>query len=233
MKLLALDAATTACSVACWSGGAVIAQATETASRRQAEILMPMVQSAMREAGFDYHMLDLIAVTTGPGSFTGVRIGLATARGLALAASLPLTGVSTLQALAAAPPPDERQGGLLLAVLDARRDQLYGQFFDKNGDSASDPFAAAAATVAGRLKNISQDTAPVLLVGSGAELAANALDESGHPYRYSESPPFPSAATIAALVAAREFDSAANASVAPFYLREPGVTVANPNREGA
>ena len=86
MKLLALDAATTACSVACWSGGAIIAQREETAGRRQAEILMPMLQSAMREASFDYNMLDLIAVTIGPGSFTGVRIGLATARGLSLRA---------------------------------------------------------------------------------------------------------------------------------------------------
>lgn len=232
MKLLALDAATTACSVACWSGGAVIAQATETAGRRQAEILMPMVQSAMREAGFDYHMLDLIAVTTGPGSFTGVRIGLATARGLALASGLPLTGVTTLQALAAAPAAHERRGGPILAVLDARRDQLYGQFFDKNGDPASDPFAASAATIPGRLENIYRGTAPLLLVGSGAGLVASALDESGHPYRYSESPPFPSAATIAALVAARGFDPAANTPVAPFYLREPGVTAATPVSEG-
>ena len=62
MNLLALDAATTACSVACWSGGAIIAQREETAGRRQAEILMPMLQSAMREASFDYNMLDLIHV---------------------------------------------------------------------------------------------------------------------------------------------------------------------------
>ena len=231
MNLLALDAATTACSVACWSGGAIIAQREETAGRRQAEILMPMVQSAMREAGFDYNMLDLIAVTTGPGSFTGVRIGLATARGLALASGLPLTGVTTLQALAAAPPPDERQGGPILAVLDARRDQLYGQFFDINGDPASDPFAAAAATIPGRLKKLRRVTAPLLLVGSGAALAARALDESGHPFGYSKRPPFPSAATIAALVAARGFDPAANTPVAPFYLREPGVTAATPSAD--
>ncbi len=229
MKLLALDAATTSCSVACWSGGAVIAQREETADRRQAEILMPMVQSAMREAGFDYNMLDLIAVTIGPGSFTGVRIGLAAARGIALASGLPLTGVTTLQALAAAPSPDERQGGPILAVLDARRGQLYGQFFDINGDPASDPFAAAAATIPDRLKKLYRVTTPLLLVGSGAELAARALDESGHPFGYSKSPPFPSAATIAALVAARGFDPAANTPVAPFYLREPGVTAATPS----
>ena len=230
MNLLALDAATSACSVACWSGGAIIAQREETAGKRQAEILMPMVQSAMREAGFDYNMVDLIAVTIGPGSFTGVRIGLATARGLALASGLPLIGVTTLQALAAAPPPDERQGGPILAVLDARREQLYGQFFNINGDPASDPFAAAAATIPGRLRKLHRVTAPLLLVGSGAELAARALDESGHPFGYSKSPPFPSAATIAALVAARRFVPAANTRVAPFYLREPGVTIGTPSK---
>ena len=231
MNLLALDAATTACSVACWSGGAIIAQREETAGRRQAEILMPMLQSAMREASFDYNMLDLIAVTIGPGSFTGVRIGLATARGLSLASGLPLIGVTTLQALAAAPPPDEHQGGLILAVLDARRDQLYGQFFDLNGGPASDPFAAAAATIPGRLNKLCQTTAPLLLVGSGAELAARALEEAGRPFCYSKSPPFPSAATIAAMVAARGFDRTANTQVAPFYLREPGVTVRTPSAD--
>ena len=124
MKLLALDAATTACSVACWSKDAVTAQREEIAGRRQAEILMPMVKSTMQEAGFDYPMLDAIAVTNGPGSFTGVRIGLATARGLALAAGLPLTGGTTLQALTAAPSEDERRGRIILATLDARQDQL-------------------------------------------------------------------------------------------------------------
>ena len=114
-------------------------------------------------------MLDAIAVTNGPGSFTGVRIGLATARGLALAAGLPLTGVTTLQALAAAPPEDERRGRIILATLDARRDQLYGQFFDENGDPAGDPFAAAAESIPGRLERIFGDGTPLLLVGSGTE----------------------------------------------------------------
>ncbi|MFP6689803.1 MAG: tRNA (adenosine(37)-N6)-threonylcarbamoyltransferase complex dimerization subunit type 1 TsaB [Alphaproteobacteria bacterium] len=231
MKLLALDAATTACSVACWSKDAVTAQREEIAGRRQAEILMPMVKSTMQEAGFDYPMLDAIAVTNGPGSFTGVRIGLATARGLALAAGLPLTGVTTLQALTAAPSEDERRGRIILATLDARRDQLYGQFFDENGDPAGDPFAAAAESIPGRLERIFGDGTPLLLVGSGTELAARALDQSGRRYRCSESPPFPHAATIAALVARRGFDRAAGEPVAPFYLRDPGIGPATPDRE--
>ncbi|MEE8173299.1 MAG: tRNA (adenosine(37)-N6)-threonylcarbamoyltransferase complex dimerization subunit type 1 TsaB, partial [Alphaproteobacteria bacterium] len=176
MKLLALDAATTACSVACWSAGAVTARRQEIAGRRQAEILLPMVKSAMQEAGFEFAMLNGIAVTTGPGSFTGVRIGLATARGLALASGLPLAGVTTLQVLAASPSQDERRGRLILAALDARRDQLYAQFFHENGDPAGEPFAAAAGTIPGRLVKIRRPNAALLLVGSGAGLAARALD---------------------------------------------------------
>ena len=87
--------------------------------------------------------------------------------------------LNTLQALAAAAPPDERQGGPILAVLDARRDQLYGQFFDENGDPAGDPFAAAAESIPDRLERIFGDGTPLLLVGSGTELAAHALDQSG------------------------------------------------------
>ena len=231
MKLLALDAATTACSVACWSKDAAVAQRAEIAGRRQAEILMPMVKRTMQEAGFDYAMLDAIAVTNGPGSFTGVRIGLATARGLALAAGLPLVGVTTLQALAAAPSQDERRGRIILAALDARRDQLYGQFFDESGDPAGDAFAAAAETIPGRLAQIAADTTPLLLVGSATGLAAGALDDVGRAYRCSASPPFPHAATIAAVVARRGLEQVAGEPVAPFYLRDPGIGPATPDRK--
>jgi len=231
MKLLALDATTTACSVACWSAGTVTAQCEEVAARRQAEILMPMVKSVMQEAGFDYGMVDAIAVTNGPGSFTGVRIGLATARGLALAAGLPLAGVTTLQALAAAPSVEERRGTITLAALDARRNQIYGQFFDENCAPAGEPFAAAASEISGRMAEIGGDDRPLLLVGSGAGLAAQALDEAGRRYLLSDSPPFPHATTIAALVARRGLDQLGSEPVAPFYLRGPGIGPASTSRE--
>jgi tRNA threonylcarbamoyladenosine biosynthesis protein TsaB len=233
MRLLALDTATTSCSVACWSAGAVIASDTKIAGRRQAEILMPMVKSVMKVAGFEYDMLDGIAVTTGPGSFTGVRIGLATARGLALAAGLPLAGVSTLQALAAGSPPAERRGHRILAALDARRDQVYAQLFEAAGGPAGDPFAAAADSIPRRLAEACPDQAPILLVGSGSALVAAVLDDVGWPYRHSNSPPYPCAATIAGIVAERGFDTSASAPVAPLYLREPGVGPVRQSPAGA
>lgn len=232
MKLLALDATTTNCSVAYWSHGSVRANREEIAGRRQAEILMPMVKAVMKEAAIEFDALDGIAVTQGPGSFTGVRIGLATARGLALAAGLPLAGVTTLETLAAAPPPAERLEHMILALLDARRDQVYGQFFTADGAPAGAPFAAGVDSLPGRLAPISMPGTPLLLVGSGAALAAPVLAAAGWQYDISDSPPYPQAATVASLVAERGFTNSAATAVAPIYLREPGVSPANPGPAG-
>ncbi len=223
MRLLALDATTTTCSVAYWSAGAVTASREEIAGRRQAETLMPMVKDVMKEAAIEFNLLDGIAVTEGPGSFTGVRIGLATARGLALAAGLPLAGVTTLQALAAAPSAAERRGHIMLAALDARRDQVYGQFFAAAGAPAGAPFAATVDTLPSRLASICEPGTPLLLVGSGAPLAAPILAAAGWQYRLSGSPPYPRAATVASIIAGRGFDKTTAATVAPLYLRDPGI----------
>ncbi len=223
MKLLALDTATTACSVACWSSGSIIAGREELANRRQAEILMPMVNAVMGEADFDYANLDLIAVTIGPGSFTGVRIGLATARGLALASNVPLVGITTLEALAAAPTPDEQQGRVILSTPDARRDQVYGQFFQEDGQAVGAPFATAAKTLPDRLMQTLGERPPLLLIGSGADIAAKILDTCGQDYLKSASPPHPQAATIATHIARSGHDITAIKPVAPLYLRDPGI----------
>ncbi len=232
MRLLALDATTTTCSVAYWSSGAVVANQEEIAGRRQAEILMPMVKNLMAEAAIEFDALDGIGVTQGPGSFTGVRIGLATARGLALAAGLPLTGVTTLQALAAAPAPSERHGHMILALLDARRDQVYGQLFSAEGAPAGAPFAAGVDSLPSRLAPIRAPGAPLLLVGSGAPRAAPIVAAARWQYRLSDCPPYPQAATVATIVAARGFDKSAAAPVAPLYLREPGVNPVNRDPAG-
>lgn len=223
MKLLALDTATTACSVACWSNGSIISGREEFASRRQAEIVMPMIETVMGEANLDYASLDLIAVTNGPGSFTGVRIGLATARGLALASNVPLVSITTLEALAAGAPYDERQGRVVLATLDARRDQVYGQFFREDGQAAGAPFAGAAETLPERLMQASRNTPKLLLVGSGADMAAQIFDPCDQDYLKSASPPHPQAATIATHFASIGNDIVVSEPVAPLYLRAPGV----------
>lgn len=223
MNILALDTATTACSAACWSNGSVIAEQEEFGSRRQAEILMPMVNAVMGEAGLNYSSLDLIAVTRGPGSFTGVRIGLATARGLALASNVPLVGITTLEALNAAPTSGERRGRVILATLDARRDQLYGQLFQENGEMIDLPFATGVKSLSDRLRKVLGQMPPLLLVGSGAEIVGKFLDTCGQDYLKSATPPYPRAATIATHIAKSGLEIAAIKPVTPLYLREPGI----------
>lgn len=131
MRILAFDTAGNGCSACVWQDGTVLAQARLGMERGQAEALVPLLSGLLEQAGLDWPQLDRLAVTVGPGSFTGVRVGLATARALALATGLPVTGVTTLDLFAtAAQTMMTDPQGVLLALIDARRDDLYCQAFD-------------------------------------------------------------------------------------------------------
>jgi tRNA threonylcarbamoyladenosine biosynthesis protein TsaB len=103
--VLAFDTSAGACSAAVLGGdGTVLARRCEALERGHAERLLPMLRDVLAEAGVEIADLALLAVTIGPGTFTGIRIGLAAARGLALASGLPLVGVTSLEAVAASVP---------------------------------------------------------------------------------------------------------------------------------
>ena len=127
MKILAIDTATAACSAALMSDGEIIAARHQAMMRGHAEALLPMVEAVM--AGVAYDSLGLIATTVGPGAFIGLRVGLAAARGLALAGGLPMIGVTTLEALAHGAG-EVRGERAVVAVLNARREEVYYQPFD-------------------------------------------------------------------------------------------------------
>jgi tRNA threonylcarbamoyladenosine biosynthesis protein TsaB len=157
-RLLALDTATALCSVVVCEGDRVLALRCEHLGRGHAERLMPMVEETMAEAGFGYAALDAFAVTVGPGAFTGVRVGLAAARGLALATGRPLIGVTTLEALAAAGP----QGATIAAALLSGRDRVYLQVFAPGAVPLGPPEAPTIAEAAARIP------AGAVLVGDAA-----------------------------------------------------------------
>jgi tRNA threonylcarbamoyladenosine biosynthesis protein TsaB len=165
MQLLALDTALAACSVAVFDTSSGVLASTSIPMRRgHAEALLPQVNRVMDEAGAPYSALDRIVVTVGPGSFTGLRVGVSAARGIALAASKPAVGVSTLAAFAA-PVLASRPGGPVLALIDARNNQFYLQMFGDGIDEAPRiaPLAEAIELAAsGRIEIVGTGAAPLL-----------------------------------------------------------------------
>ncbi len=170
MIVLALDTALEACSVAVVQDGRPLAKRSEPMLRGHQERLAPMVAEVMAEAGMAFGALDRIAVTIGPGSFTGLRVGLAFAKAMSLALDIPCLGVGTLEALAASTPGWEAKP-LLLAVLDARREHVYLQAFS-HGASLTEPanLAVPEAVVLGATLGAQASTPRV---GSGAALLAS------------------------------------------------------------
>lgn len=129
MKLLALETATEACSVALWVDG-VVMERYEVAPRRHAELVLPMIDAVLAESGVSKRQLDAIAVGRGPGAFTGVRLAIAVAQGLALALDRPVVAVSTLAALAmSATGSPSAIGAPILALIDARMGEVYAGCF--------------------------------------------------------------------------------------------------------
>ena len=166
MVVLGLDTCLNACSVAVLDGATVLAHRTEVMARGHQERLAPMAQAAMADAGLAFDRLERIGATVGPGSFTGLRVGVAFAKGLASALSIPAVGVGVLEALAA------ESEGLVAAAVDARRDQVYLQMFDE-GHALMAPDVLPLGTAAARLLELGRGR-DLALVGSGAPLLLDA-----------------------------------------------------------
>lgn len=170
--LLAIESAGAACSVAvlrrmAGAPDTILAYRALPAARGQADRLIELIEAVLDEARVGYGELELIALDRGPGSFTGVRTAVAAARGLALAAGLPVLPLSSLECLAAAARP--RAGAGVLAALDARRGEVYAQVFDARRRPQAEPFAAPPERMAKELSGAWH------LIGSGAALIRAAL----------------------------------------------------------
>ena len=209
MHVLAIDTALEACSVGVVAGARQVLL-SETIGRGHAERRMGMVAAAMAEAGLDYRDLDRIAVTVGPGSFTGLRVGIAAARGFALVTGAPAIGLGTL-AIHAETARHEVGDTPLLVVLAASRGEIYGQSFAADGTAEGPPEAAPAEVFAARI------AANTLIAGSGAAALAEILgDEARARTVHSRSAP-----DIASLCRLALVTPPSGQAPRPLYLRPP------------
>lgn len=221
MVILALDTAGENCAVAVAKTGnglGLLARRSEAIGRGHAERLMPMIGETLAEAGLTYADLERIAVTTGPGSFTGTRIGVAAARGLALALGIPAVGISVLDALIEAA--RGRADGLIVAALDARRGEIYAKAItpgSKLGSGAARLEAQVTTAAALAQAIVGLNGEPVTLTGSAAAEIARALDEAGIAAAIAGEVASADIGIVAALAVLAECDS----PPVPLYLRPP------------
>ncbi len=230
MRLLAMDTASNCCSAAIWSEGAIVAARHQAMTRGHAEAIMPMIQDVMKETGYGFDDLDGLAVTVGPGSFTGLRTGLATARGLALATGLPLGGVGTLEIVAheALPYPamfgnaQAADGPHCLVALESRRADLYVQLFSSDATALDEPAALRPEAVAAMLP-----AAPLVLAGNGVPRLTEWMSGRGGKDVFANEAVAPDARAVAALMARRWSVGGPIPGLppSPIYVHPPEATI--------
>lgn len=177
MSILALDTATMVSGVALASRGEIKAELTLQIGKTHSELLLPHIKALLQMAGVEKKSLRAVAVSIGPGSFTGLRIGLATAKALAYALKIPLIGVPTLEALAygiAAP------GVVLAPLLDAQKGNVYHAAFSWEQEGLQEVLPASVGPIDAVLEELGALSLPVLAVGEAAVLhSGKILDKNG------------------------------------------------------
>ena len=220
LSILAFDTATRGCSVALWCDGNILASAAEEMERGQSAALMPMVERVLKNANKGFDGLDALAVTTGPGAFTGLRIGLAAARGMALASGLPVFGITTLDVVAHSIPEHERSGKTVLIALETKRADHYVQIFSDILDPQSEPQALQPDALSNLV--ISEK---IIIAGDAALSAQQALCNQGADISISSASGLPDAKVLALRAADRwTHGERPRAMPQPLYLRAPDVS---------
>jgi tRNA threonylcarbamoyladenosine biosynthesis protein TsaB len=213
---LGVDTALGACSVAVLDGEMILAHHFEEMTRGHAEALAPMVEAVMRKAGIGFAALDRLAVTTGPGTFTGQRVGLAFMRGLRVALKKPLIGVTTLEAMACA-----TGAPRAAAIHDAKRDEAYLLLWER-GEIVLPPTVMPFEEALTRIRAFG----PCVLCGTGAPAAKTALGAEFHLTEIRQ----PDALWVARLALTR---AASDNPPAPLYLRAPDAKLPDAKFSGA
>ncbi len=215
MKILALETATRSVGCALWGDGGPLASFFVVAGPRHAEVLVPALDDLCRQSGLGPGDLDAIAVDVGPGLFTGLRVGLATARAIAMARGLPQVGVTSLEALAYS---HRRRPGLLASVVDARRSEVYWALYRSDGGAPEEVRAPAVAAPGALARELAALAEAPLAVGDGAWRYREVLEAAGAEVA-GPAGMWPSPLVVAELGARRLGAAAAPSPVSPQSLR--------------
>ena len=214
--ILAVDTALGACSAALVAEGQTLAHQHMPMTRGHAEALAPMVDALMRGAGVSFAALDRIAVTTGPGTFTGQRVGLAFARALGLALKRTVIGVTTLDAMAQEALAKHPDNAWALVAADAKRGEIYLGARSISRGTLISPELIPLEAIVKRIAGLAENQGPVLLAGTAADAVKPLLEQAGLQ-------PFDSLVRQpdAVFVAMLSADAQAGPPPKPLYLRAP------------
>ena len=217
--LLALDTAGPACQAVVSRAGRVIAARSVRMLRGHGEALVPMVESVLAENGMDYEDLDGLAVTIGPGSFTGMRVALAAARSFSVTLNIPLAGIGTLEALAVSDALESSITAVRCVSIDARNHLVYAQRFDSEGTAMESPAVMADLVFASSVPEGAR------LVGPATPIIAALARAAGKPVTLGETADVPSMDALAQLSVLGMGDEIPK----PLYLKAADAVAAKPS----
>jgi tRNA threonylcarbamoyladenosine biosynthesis protein TsaB len=246
MLVLALDTTTKTGSLALGREGKVVAESVGDGTRTHAERLPLEIGAMLERQQLNVSDVDVFAVAAGPGSFTGLRIGIATIQGLAFAAGRPVVPVSALDALAYMAAPSMSAGGLIAVWMDAHRDEVFSALY-RNGPGAGDESAAglgeitlvdppsvgAPETTLVRWRRLVPGEVPVRFIGDGARAYRGEIEAALGSQASLDNGPLATAPTIARLAGRRAISghTVAPHAIVPVYVRRPDAVLARERQD--
>ena len=221
MKILALETSAKAVSAAVSEDGKILASGYQDTGLTHSRTLMPIVEHILKNADLTVHDMDVIAAAVGPGSFTGIRIGVAAAKGLACAAQKPVVGVSTLAAMARNV---AFMDGLVVCAMDARRQQVYNALFEAKDGHLTRLTEDRAISLEDLAAELKASPLPRTIVGDGGQLCLQYMEDAGIPCRLA--PPHLVMQNAVSVALAAEEEALAGRltdaqGLLPLYLRPP------------
>ncbi len=221
MIILAIDTALDYCSVGIKLSDGTFHRNSEPLQRGHSEVLVPKIQQLLRQANISFKDLGLITVSIGPGSFTGLRVGIATAKGIALAAKLPLVGVSTFEILAYEAIKQQPTAKNILVAFSARREDIYCQLYDQQLQPIKEP----SSLMLGQLPEYVSTTTVVVVGNRSIDVSNELKDATAIPAI--QAPDVALMCELAQNKIASGQTTGELADCKPFYLRPPSVMIKN------